>query len=253
MLFVAKKQHYLLTKRIGVGEPASVVLRSQKQYKMSPKQTIAIIGASGNMGAAISKSLSKGNYRLLLCSGEQAKAQTLADDIKSNNPAAEVEGIGCSAEASWEADIIIAAVPYAAEKEVAERIKDFANQKIVISIANPLNETYNGLVTAPATSAGEELQKLLPNSKVVKAFNTTFAADFATPVINGQQADAFIAGNDEEAVQTVSELVSTAGFNPIVAGDLSVSRILENMQLLLIQLTMKYNYNWSAGWKILHN
>ncbi len=39
--------------------------------------------------------------------------------------------------------------PYRAEKEVAEKIKEAANQKIVISIANPLNETYNGLVTDP--------------------------------------------------------------------------------------------------------
>ena len=87
----------------------------------------------------------------------------------------------------------------------------------------------------------------------MKAFNTTFAADFSTPVIAGKQVDAFIAGNDEDALETVKELVSTAGFRPIVAGDLSVSRTLENMQLLLIQIGMKYNYNWLAGWKILHN
>lgn len=177
----------------------------------------------------------------------------MLDDIKESNPTSDVEVIDCSAQASWEADVIITAVPYQAEKDVAEKIKEVANQKIVISIANPLNETYNGLVTAPETSAAEELQKLLPNSKVIKAFNTTFAADFSTPVIDGTQADAFIAGNDEEALQTVSELVTTAGFNPIVAGDLSVSRTLENMQLLLIRLGMKYNYNWLAGWKILHN
>jgi predicted dinucleotide-binding enzyme len=142
---------------------------------------------------------------------------------------------------------------YNAEKEIAEKIKEVANQKIVISVANPLNETYDALVTAPGTSAAEELQKLLPNSKVVKAFNTTFAADFKTPVIAGKQVDAFIAGNDEEAVQTVSELITTVGFNPIIAGDLPVSRTLESMQLLLMQLGMKYNYNWLAGWKILHN
>ncbi|HRN58375.1 MAG TPA: NADP oxidoreductase, partial [Agriterribacter sp.] len=130
--------------------------------------------------------------------------------------------------------------------------REVANQKIVISIANPLNETYDGLVTAPGTSAAEELQKLLPNAKVIKAFNTTFAADFAQPVIDGKQVDAFIAGNDSDALETVSELVRTAGFNPVVAGDLSVSRILEQMQLLLIRLGIKYNYNWLAGWKILH-
>jgi hypothetical protein len=67
------------------------------------------------------------------------------------------------------------------------------------------------------------------------------------------QADAFIAGNDDDALQTVAKIVATAGFNPIIAGNLSVSRTLENMQLLLIQLGIKYNYNWLAGWKILHN
>ena len=220
---------------------------------MHTKQTIAVIGASGNMGSAISKSLSKGNYRLLLFSDGDQKVQSIIDEIRSTEKSADVESIDCSAEASWQADIIIAAVPFAAEKEVAEKIRQVANQKIVISIANPLNDTYDGLVTAPGTSAAEELQKLLPNSKVVKAFNTTFAADFSTPVIGGKQVDAFIAGDDEEAVNTVSELVRTAGFNPIAAGGLSVSSTLENMQLLLIQLGMKYNYNWLAGWKILHN
>ena len=220
---------------------------------MQTKQTIAIIGATGNMGSAISKSLSRGNYRLLLKSSDQQKLDALVKEIKGNRPAAEVEGMACPTEAGWEADIIILAVPYQAEKEIVSKISKVANQKIVISIANPLNETYDGLVTAPDTSAAEELQKLLPHAKVIKAFNTTFAADFSTPVIAGKQVDAFIAGNDEEALTTVSELVKTAGFNPIVAGELAVSRTLESMQLLLIRLGMKYNYNWLAGWKILHN
>ena len=205
------------------------------------------------MGSAISKSLSKGNNRLLLFDNEKEKVETVVTEIKSSNAAADVEAMECATNASWEADVIILAVPYQAEKEITRKITEVANQKIVISITNPLNESFNGLVTAPNTSAAEELQKLLPNSKVVKAFNTTFAADFATPIIEGKQVDAFVAGNDEEAVTTVSELVKTAGFNPIVAGDLSVSRTLENMQLLLIRLGIRYNYNWLAGWKILHN
>jgi len=220
---------------------------------MKTKQTIAIIGATGSMGSAISKSLSKGNYRLLLKSGDTDKLKKLSSEIKATHPSADLELMTCPTEASWEADIIILAVPFEAEKEITERIRDVANQKIVVSIANPLNQRFDGLVTRPGTSAAEELQKLLPNSKVVKAFNTTFAADFSTPVIDGKQVDAFIGGNDKEAVETVKGLVSTAGFNPIVAGELSVSRTLESMQLLLIQLGLKYNYNWHAGWKILHN
>lgn len=220
---------------------------------MHTKQTIAIIGATGNMGSALSRALAKGNYRLLLKSEEADKLQSLVKEIKASDPGADIEASVCAKDASWEADIIINAVPYSAEKEVAEKIREVANQKIVISIANPLNETYDGLVTGADTSAAEELQKLLPNSKVVKAFNTTFAADFATPVIDGKQADAFIAGDDKEAVETVSELVTTAGFKPVIAGELSLSRTLEQMQLLLIRLGLKYNYKWLAGWKILHN
>ena len=220
---------------------------------MSIKQTIAIIGATGEMGSAISRSLAGDNYRLLLYSNDQAQLRLLVESILNSRAEADVEGIACTTQAAWEADIIIAAVPYEAEKEIAVKIKDVANTKIVISISNPVDETYNKLITANNTSAAEELQKLLPNSKVVKAFNTTFATDFSVLEINGSQVDSFIAGDSGEALQTVAALVSAAGFNPVIAGDLYVSRTLENMQLLLIQLTIKYNYNRPAGWKILHN
>ncbi|HEX6430273.1 MAG TPA: NADP oxidoreductase, partial [Niastella sp.] len=87
----------------------------------------------------------------------------------------------------------------------------------------------------------------------VKAFNTIFATVFTTPVIDGKQVDVLIAGNDGNAMVTVSELVQAAGFNPVVTGELLVSRTLENMALLLILLTLKNNYNWQAGWKVIHN
>lgn len=229
-----------------------VILCIKFEKTMNTKQTIAVIGATGNMGSGISKSLSKGNYRLLLFANQLSKLQTLEAEILEINPSADIEITACPTESSWEADIIILAVPYAVQQQIAQKIKEVANQKIVISIANPLNETYDGLVTAPNTSAAEELEKLLPNSKVIKAFNTVFAPDFTQPIIAGSQADAFIAGGDQDALQTVNELVITAGFNPIIAGGLHVSRTLENMSLLLIQLNMKNNYNWLAGWKILH-
>ncbi len=219
---------------------------------MQTKRTIAIIGASGNMGAAIAKALAKGNDRLLLISKEEEKLEVLKAAITNEHPLADVEGMSCAMHGSWEADIIILATPYEAQADIAEKIREVASQKIVISIANPLNTTYDALVTNPNKSAAEELQALLPHSKVVKAFNTTYAANFAQTVIAGKQVDAFIAGDNEAALETTAELVKTTGFNPIIAGKLSVSRTLEAMQLLLIQLTMKYNYNWLAGWKILH-
>jgi NADPH-dependent F420 reductase len=220
---------------------------------MASKITIAIIGATGSMGSAIARNLAKSNYRLLLFARDQEKVQQLIDEIKGTNLNADIDSMGCPFDASWEADIIIPAVEYKVEKEVAESIKDVATQKIVISISNPLNERYDGLVTPPDRSAAEELQACLPDSKIVKAFNTVFAGDFSQPVIDGKQVDVLIAGNDEESVQVVSDVVANTGFNPVVAGGLSISRTLENMTALLIQLNNKYNYNWVGGWKVLHN
>lgn len=205
------------------------------------------------MGSAIAKNLSKGNYRLLLFAQQKERLQQVVDEIKKENPQADIECSGCPFDASWEADIIIPAVKYEVEKEVAARIKDVATQKIVISISNPLNQNFDGLITSSGTSAAEELQQVLPNAKVVKAFNTIFSADFVQPIVEGKQIDSFIAGNDEEAVKTVSELASVAGFNPMVAGDLSASRTLENMTVMLIQLNKKNKYNGIAGFKVLHN
>ncbi|RYY45483.1 MAG: NADP oxidoreductase [Chitinophagaceae bacterium] len=220
---------------------------------MNTKQTIAIIGATGNMGSALSRSLAKGNYRLLLKANNSNALNDLVLGIKNEHSTADVEAAECATDAGWEADIIILAVPFAAEAAIAEKIKEVANQKIVVSISNPLNERFDGLSTAPGTSSAEILQAQLPNSKVVKAFNTSFAANFSASVFNGIKTDAFIAGDDEDALKIVSELVETVGFNPVIAGKLSVSNTLEQMQLLLIQLGMKYNYNWHAGWKILTN
>ncbi|HRJ29457.1 MAG TPA: NAD(P)-binding domain-containing protein [Cyclobacteriaceae bacterium] len=221
---------------------------------MATINTIAIIGATGNMGSAIAKSLSKpGSYRLLLMSNDTDELAQLYSQLKEPNTGTEIYSISCAREASWEADIIIVATQNDAEKEVAEKIREVATGKIVISISNPLNSAYRQLITSSDTSAAEELQKLLPNSKVVKTFNTTFAADFISSVIDEKTADVFIAGNNGDAVKTVSEVVKSAGFNPIIAGDLSVSRTLERMQLLRIRYTMNNSYNWLAGWKILHN
>jgi len=73
----------------------------------------------------------------------------------------------------------------------------------------------------------------------VKTFNTTFAADIISPVIDGERTDAFIAGKNGYAVSVASEIVKSVGFNPVVAGDLSISRTLERMQLRLIQIALR--------------
>jgi NADPH-dependent F420 reductase len=203
---------------------------------MNTKQVVAVIGASGNMGSALARSLSKGNYRILLRSSKTDAIQSLLNEIKNNRFSADVEVVDDDIEVCWEADVIILAVPYAVEKRVAERIRSVVNQKVIISISNPLNDHCDGLLTRPGISAAEELQRQLPNAKVLKAFNTVFASDFDQPVIQEQRLDCFLAGDDEDALEVVYDLVKAAGFNPVIAGDLSMSGILESMHSCL--------FNW---------
>jgi hypothetical protein len=215
---------------------------------MAARKTIAIIGASGDMGSAIAKSLINSDYRLLLMSREKSKLAKLATYLKRKTSTAEVDIIDCEKEACWEADIILLAVPYSVEEEVAKKIREVATQKVVISISNPLNENYDHIITAQGTSSAEELQNVLPHSKVVKAFNTVFACDITQPHKEGQQAKTFIAGDDKEAVQAAYELAVVMGFKPVLCKDLTAARNLEQMFLQLIELKMEENYNYFSGW-----
>ena len=76
--------------------------------------------------------------------------------------------------------IVVLAVPYPALAELARRGEQLAG-KIVVDITNPVNfETFDSLTVPADASATAELAAALPAAKVVKAFNTTFAATLAT-------------------------------------------------------------------------
>jgi 8-hydroxy-5-deazaflavin:NADPH oxidoreductase len=218
--------------------------RKKKETKMAHNKTIAIIGATGNVGSAIAKCLSVTSNRLLLMSNDVDALAELISEIRLASPAVEIESATCPKEASWEADLIVVASSSIEGREIAERIREVAIGKIVISVSQPINGCLNIVASPSNISAAEELQQLLPHSKVVKTFNTAFALDRFTPKSICNFADSFIAGNNGAAVDTVVELVRSAGFNPIPVGDLSASRMLERMQLKTIDQPVKNKMGW---------
>jgi predicted dinucleotide-binding enzyme len=112
-------------------------------------------------------------------------------------------------------------------------VEQYGNQldgKVVVDIANPVDiETFDGLVTPPDSSAAEEIAKKAPGAKVVKAFNTTFAGTLVDGKVGSQTLDVFIAGDDEDAKETVAELAGAGGLNPIDAGPPKRARELERL------------------------
>ncbi len=201
---------------------------------MVQKKTIAIVGATGKRGAYVARSLASSSHRLLLMSEDTEKLSALKIELSSSS--ADVETISCAKDACWEADIIIVATPFAIEKETAEKIREVATGKIVISVSDLIEASVYDLAVPHHSSAAEELQRLLPYSKVVKTFNTALSTGHLRPTTKAP--DTFIAGNNGDAVSEVFELVRSAGLNPFIVGDLSTSRAMERMQLVT-----KHNLN----------
>lgn len=220
---------------------------------MAIHKTIAIIGATGEAGSAIAERLAKSPHPLVLMSEDTSKLEDLHKSVTTASEGnADVIALDCAKEASWEADLIILATPRERDREIAEKIRDVAMGKIVIMISDPADQSRSDLSGSPEASAAKELQILLPHSSVVTALNTTFAARFFTPIIDGRRADVLIAGNNSDAMDEVSGVIQSSGYTTRAIGDLDMSSTLEHMKHILNRMG-KSNYIWLAGWKSLEN
>ena len=190
--------------------------------------TVAIIG-SGKMGGGFARLLASKGIDVAIGHKNPEKAVALAKEV-----GAKTKG-GSVADAVSQADIIIFAVKYEDTAAALNAAGDLTN-KVVIDISNPITADYKGLTIGHSTSAAEEIQKLIPNARVLKAFNTIFAELLPTESRAGRKVQVFIAGDDETAKATVSELVVAAEFEPVDSGILSNSRYLEPLGELNIWL-----------------
>ena len=203
--------------------------------------TIAVIG-TGNVGGALGSAAAKAGYDVVFAGQDAAKTREVAD-------AAGATAAATPREAAAVAHIIVLAVPHSAFPAVAAEIAPVADDKIVIDPSNPLKPDYSGLALSDSSGA-EELARLLPRSKVVKAFNTLFAGNTANPQALGLQLDSLFATDDEAAKDAVCGLSSSIGFRPIHVGPLTAARELEAMALLNIRLQMVSNGNWNTAFAL---
>jgi len=210
---------------------------------------VTIIGP-GNMGRAIGTRAAAGGHSVTFVGDHRQTAEQAAQDVKSSvKSAAQVSA--ASLEDVKLGDIVVLALWYGTNRQVAKQLGDRLNGKIVVDIANPLNSTYDDLATAPDSSSAEEVAKAVPGAKVVKAFNTTYAGTLRAGQVDDQPLDVWIASDDAEAKNKVAQLVKDAGMRPIDAGPLSRARQLEAMQLLHIVTQDTLGTNWGSAIKIL--
>lgn len=109
--------------------------------------------------------------------------------------------------------------------------------KVVIDATNPLDFSRGvppTLAIGHTNSGGEEVQRWLPQSRVVKAFNTVGNPHMVKPQFPGGPPDMFICGNDDQAKQTVTELLKSFGWSVIDLGGIEMSRHLEPLAMIWI-------------------
>ena len=123
--------------------------------------------------------------------------------------------------------------------------------KTVIDISNPLNfETFDSLVVPADSSAAAEIAAKLPNSTVLKAFNTNFAATLAAKKVGENQATVLIAGDAVEAKTELVAALQAGGVGAIDAGALSRARELEALGFLQLTLAVGGQVGWNAGFAV---
>ncbi len=191
---------------------------------------IAILG-TGQVAQKLSQLLAKAKHSVVLGSREPASKTNVENAFKEVKIQTYPEVIGV-------AEVIVLAFPYAAAHTVLPDLSPLLEGKIVIDATNPLQEDWSPLVLGAENSAGEEISRMLPEAKVVKAFNTIFADMMEADKLATQSITAFYAGDHAEANQTVGQLLQTMGFAPIEVGGLWNARYLEAMAHLNIQLAV---------------
>lgn len=186
-------------------------------------KTIAILGA-GKVGIVLAQLAIKAGYRVLIAGSGEVKKIALTVEVLV--PGAEAS---LANEATKEADIIILALPLSKYKTI---LKDGLDDKLVIDAMNYWWEV-DGIrsdLTNPLQSSSELIQTYLSKSQVVKAFNHMGYHDLldeSSPKDTPHRKAIALAGDNKDAVNVVSEIVDSFGFEPLYIGELSESQRLE--------------------------
>lgn len=186
---------------------------------------VSIIG-TGTMGQAIAGLVTRGGHTVQLL----------------GKPDAAVEVTG---------DIVILAVPFPAVDDVLNARGASLAGRIVVDITNPLDfATFDSLTVPADSSATAKIASALPDSRVLKAFNTTFAATLAAGTVGPLTTTVLIAGDDIDAKAALTQVVTDAGLLAIDAGGLRRARELEALGFLQITLAASDKVAWTGGFGI---
>jgi predicted dinucleotide-binding enzyme len=177
---------------------------------------IGIIG-SGNIGGTAARLFAKAGHEVAISNSRGPESlKSFVSSVGPNiraNPVEDVIKFG---------EVILLAIPWRRRQDLVSVSKLF-DGKIVIDAMNPYSENFEVIDLGNSTSS-EEVLKQIPNSRLVKTFNTIYYEHLRTkgnpnaPIED--RFTIFIAGDDSNAKATVSKLIEDIGFAPVDTGSL---------------------------------
>jgi len=182
-------------------------------------RTIGLIGA-GHIGSQVARLSIRHGYDVVISNSRGP--ETLQDLIRDLGPQARA---GTPAQAAEAGDIVVVTIPL---KNIGDVPVAPLAGKIVIDTNNyyPQRDGQIRELDNEEATTSELLQRHLPDSKVVKAFNHIYAAALTT---DGQPAGTpgrralAISGDDADANRIVTRLIDQFGFDVVDLGPLSES------------------------------
>jgi hypothetical protein len=209
---------------------------------------VGILG-TGNVGQVLGTGFVKLGHDVKIGSRDPSKMKAW---VAKNGVQASA---GTFAEAASFAEIAVLATLWAGTENALYLAgpENFAG-KIVIDTTNPLSSAKPGgrlsLTLGFSDSAGEEVQRWLPKSHVVKAFNIVGNAHMFRPEFPNGPPDMFICGNDARAKSKVAEILSAFGWPTIDIGGIEEARLLEPLAMLWITYALQRG-TWNHAFKLL--
>jgi predicted dinucleotide-binding enzyme len=209
---------------------------------------IGIVG-SGSVAQTLGRGFLSKGHEVMLGTRDASKLAAWRDE------AGDRASVGTFAETAAFGEIVLLSVPGSALAEVIGLAgPGNLKGKTVLDITNPMDFSDGVPPKFTATvgnSLGELVQKILPESHVVKAFNSIGVAVMTDPDFNGEKATHFIAGNSDEAKAHATRLISEFGWEVLDVGGIEQAFFLEALASLWVNYAFKSN-NWNQAFKLLH-
>ena len=132
-------------------------------------------------------------------------------------------------EAAADAELVVNATSGSGALPALEQAgADHLAGKVLIDISNPLDFSQGfppTLFVKDTDSLGEQIQRALPQARVVKTLNTLNADLMVDPAALGAESSVFVSGDDAAAKATVTELLESFGHTDVIdLGDISTAR-----------------------------